>query len=311
LENTDENHNVTTAKIIKQLEKYNIPVERRTVYTDIDTLEDYGMEIERENGNYRVIERDFELYELQLLVDSVQSCKFITERKALELTKKLMKLASRHDRKTLERRSNYITNRIRSMNDSIFYHVDIIHECIYKDRKISFRYFTYTFKKEKAYMNNGKFYTVSPFALLWNDNNYYLVAYHDNKIKHFRVDKMEYIKAVDEKRDGREIFKNLDLSARSTKVFSMYGGEEERVTLRFSNNLSGVVIDRFGSDIYMLPDGEEHFTVSVNVEISPQFYGWLCGLGKNVKVISPDSVVNKMIDYVADITKMYETDTKT
>ena len=266
------------------------------------------MEIERENGTYRVIEREFELYELQLLVDSVQASKFITHDKAKEITEKLKKLASRYDRKTLERRS-YVANRIRNENDSVFYHIDNIHIAIAEKKKISFKYFTYTIDKNRSYMRNGEPYIASPYALLWNDNNYYLIAYEDGKIKHFRVDKMDSIKVLDDEEiDGIGAFDALKLDERSSKVFSMYGGEEERVTLRFRNHLTGVVIDRFGKDILMLKDGENHFTVSVAVEVSPQFYGWLCGLGKAVKIVSPDGVVEKMADYVAGIVEMYKTD---
>jgi predicted DNA-binding transcriptional regulator YafY len=317
LENTDENNSVTIKQITNSLkDRFNqkIAVERKTVYTDFDMLEDYGMDIDRdlEKGQYKLLSRDFALYELQLLVDSVQSSKFITQKIAKEITDKLKRLASRHDRKTLENRSNYVVNRIRSMNDSVFYHIDAIHECIADDKKLTFRYFTYTVEKKKSYMKKGEKYTVSPFALLWNDNNYYLLAYDGGKsIKHFRVDKMDNIKPLAEPRDGKDVFAALNLSERSAKVFSMFGGREERVTLRFRNHLTGVVIDRFGTEILMLKDGEQHFTVSVAVEVSPQFFAWLCGLGRAVRIISPDSVVKEMCGYVANITEMYQTSTKT
>lgn len=310
LENTDEEHSVKTSDITVSLtDRFNnkIPIERKTVYTDIDMLEDYGMEIDKDNGNYKVLQRDFDLYELQLLVDSVQSSKFITQKVAKTITDKLKKLASKYDRKTLERR-NYVANRIRSMNDSVFYHVDNIHACIAEDKKISFRYFTYTLKKEKSYFKKGEFYTVSPFALLWNDNNYYLLAYENKSMKHFRVDKMDNIKVLDEPREGKDDFKALKIDERSTKVFSMYGGRNEHVRLIFSNHLTGVVVDKFGLDIHMSVEDDKHFSIGVDVEVSPQFFGWLCGLGRAVRVIEPDSVVKEMGEYVSNIAEMYQAD---
>ena len=154
LENTDDNQGVNSKDIISHLENtHNIKSSRNTVYTDIDTLEDYGMEIvyDRQTQGYRVIRRDFEPYELQLLVDSIQSSKFVTAKKAKEITGKLRRFTSKHERRKLDRQS-YVPNRIRSMNDSVFYGLDAFHECIEGNRKISFRYFTtYSVKKEKIY----------------------------------------------------------------------------------------------------------------------------------------------------------------
>ena len=315
LENTDENHAVKTPDIIEHLEnEYDIPIERKTVYTDIKLLQDYGdtigIEIEYDTvtKGYKVIQREFELDELQLLIDSVQSSKFITQRKAKELTDKLKRQTSRHNRPLLDRRA-YVVNRIRNMNDSAYYGVDNIHAAIADDKKITFRYFNYNRQKEKEY--NKKNYLASPYALLWSDGNYYLMAFESGKMKHFRVDKMSDVKLSDEKRDGKGDFRVINLSERSSKVFSMYGGTEERITLRFSNHLVGVVFDRFGRDLMMIPDGEKHFTITVNVEISNQFFGWLCGLGRAVKIVSPAQIAEKMKAFVESITKMYETDTKT
>lgn len=314
LENTDENHFAKTPDIIEYLENtYSVTVERKTIYTDIKLLQDYGEAIDleivydaREKG-YKVMQREFELDDLQLLIDSVQSSKFITQRKAKELTDKLKRQTSRHNRPTLDRRA-YVANRIRNMNDSAFYGLDNIHAAIAEGIKISFRYFNYNISKEKEY--NKKSYAASPFALLWNEGNYYLLAYEGGKMKHFRVDKMDNVKLMDEKREGKDTFKALNLSERSTKVFSMYGGKEETVTLRFSNHLTGVVIDRFGKDVGIRPDGDKHFIVHVAVEVSPQFFGWLCGLGKAVRLVSPAPIVEQLRDYVKGIAGMYEADTE-
>ena len=223
------------------------------------------------------------------------------------MTDKLKKQTSRHNRSILDRRA-FVDNRIRNMNDSAFYGLDNIHAAIAEDKKITFRYFNYNIQKEKKY--NKKSYIASPFALLWNDGNHYLLAFESGKMKHFRVDKMDNVKLLDERRYGKEEYNTLRVSERSTKLFSMYGGAEERITLRFSNHLTGVVIDRFGKDIVMRPDGKNHFTIIVSVEVSNQFFGWLCGLGKAVKLVSPAPIVEQLKDYVMGIAGMYEVDTE-
>ena len=309
LENTDDEHYANVTDIIEHLAvEYDIHVDRKTIYADIKLLREYGEQFDIEiddrksTKGYRIMSREFELDELQLLIDSVQSSKFITDRKAKVLTDKLKRLTSRHNRRVLDRRA-YVANRIRNMNDSVFYFVDNIHAAIADDKKITFRYFTYNAQKEKEY--NRKSYIASPFALLWNDGNYYMMAFESGKMKYFRVDRMDNVKLTDEKRSGKGENREIILSERSTKVFAMYGGKEERVSLRFSNHLIGVVIDRFGRDIMMIPDGSKHFTVSVVVEISPQFFGWLCGLGKGVKITFPDEVIEQMKKHVDGIAGMY------
>lgn len=316
LENTNKDITVKREDIEDYLSKRcDISVERRTIYTDIKLLEKYGIKrgitvkYDYVKKGYKIEKRDFDINELQLLIDSVQSCKFITEKKAAELTNKLKKLASCHDRETLNYRS-YVTNRIRNMNDSELKHLNKIHYCIAKKQKLSFCYFSYNIRKEK--IHNKKLYIVSPYALLWDNNNYYLIANDGGKeVKHFRVDKMDNINIADEPREENDEYSPRNLSERATKVFSMYGGEEERITLRCINRMAGVIIDTFGAnDINMIPDGKSHFFVRVGVAVSPQFFAWLCGLGKTVKIVSPDSVVKKMAEYVAGIAKMYETDEK-
>lgn len=315
LENTDEDNSVKTADIINHLQKiHDISAERKSIYSDLGTLIDYGVDIdeeERKNGNYKILSRDFQLYELQLLIDSIQSSKFIPSETAQQITDKVKRFASRNDRKKLDRR-NYVANRIRSMNKSVFNYVDDIHICIAENKKLTFKYINYELRGKKTYMKKGEFYIVSPYALLWNDNNYYLLAYENGTMKHFRVDKMEKIAVVNEERNGQDEYKALNIDKRSTKLFSMFAGKEEHVELRFSNHITGVIVDRFGGDIFVLKDkdSENHSTVGVNVEVSQQFFGWLCGLGKAVKLLSPDSVVKKMAEYVVGISKMYETGEK-
>ena len=305
LKNTDETHTVKVQEIIEHFENYyKIPVEQKTVCSDLHLLDEYGYETQYDGRTrgWRIIVREFDTQELQLLIDSVQASRFITQKKAKELTDKLKAKASRFDRVLLERRC-YVPNRVRSMNDKIFYSLDDLHIAIANDWQITFRYFYFTPKKERAYYK--KTYSASPYALLWSDNNYYLLAYESGKMKHFRVDKMDGIDIVRTKREGKEVFKDMKLNERSLRMFSMFSGKVQKVKIRFSNHLANVVIDRFGRDVVMVPDDEKHFTIHTDIEVSPQFFGWLCGLGRGARILAPAEVVEEMGNYVKGIAEMY------
>lgn len=305
LEQTDETHTVKVQEIIDHFDNYHkIPIEQKTVCSDLHLLDEYGYETQYDGRTrgWRIIGREFETQELQLLIDSVQASRFITQKKAKELTDKLKAKASRFDRVLLERRC-YVPNRVRSMNDKIFYSLDDLHIAIANDWQITFRYFYFTPKKERAYYK--KTYSASPYALLWSDNNYYLLAYESGKMKHFRVDKMDGIELLAQKREGKEVFKDMKLSERSLRMFSMFSGKVQKVKIRFSNHLANVVIDRFGKDITMIPEDEKHFTIHTDIEVSPQFFGWLCGLGRGVRILAPSEVVEDMGNYVKGIAEMY------
>ena len=305
LKNTDETHTVKVQEIIEHFENYyKIPVEQKTVCSDLHLLDEYGYETQYDGRTrgWRIIVREFDTQELQLLIDSVQASRFITQKKAKELTDKLKAKASRFDRVLLERRC-YVPNRVRSMNDKIFYSLDDLHIAIANDWQITFRYFYFTPKKERAYYK--KTYSASPYALLWGDNNYYLLAYESGKMKHFRVDKMDGIAIVRTKREGKEVFKDMKLNERSLRMFSMFSGKVQKVKIRFSNHLANVVIDRFGRDVVMVPDDEKHFTIHTDIEVSPQFFGWLCGLGRGARILAPAEVVEEMGNYVKGIAEMY------
>ena len=253
LERTDDLHGLMLEEIAEALSAFGVEAERKTLYDDLEVLRTFGMDIvkrkEAKVVRYYVVSRSFELPELKLLVDAVQSSKFITHKKSLELIKKLECYASSHQARKLNRQV-YVANRIKTMNESIYYTVDYIHEAISANKKISFQYFHWNEKKERVLAHDGKSYRVSPFALTWDDENYYMIAYDSDaaKIKHFRVDKMLHLQLLEEKRDGAEQFEDFDMALYSQKTFSMFGGEEETVTLRCSNKLAGVVIDRFGND---------------------------------------------------------------
>lgn len=305
LEKTDETHPMTVAEIIAELAKYEITAERKSIYDDISMLRVFGLEIETQKSKstgYYVADRTFELPELKLLVDLVQSSKFITHKKSMELIAKISTLASVNEAHQLTREV-YVTNRIKTMNESIYYNVDRIHEAIGENRKISFQYFEYTVKKERRFKHDGAKYKISPFALSWDDENYYMIGYDSDaeKIKHYRVDKMVGIDITDELREGNGEFSKFDIAIYSQKIFGMFGGDEETVRLRFSNDLVGVVIDRFGKDIMIVPDGENHFTIMPRVFISPQFFGWLVSLGTKVQILEPQHVAKKYKEHIRQI----------
>ena len=285
-EKTDDEHYITMPEIMKELAKYDITADRKSIYNDLRDLSVLGIEVEGEpDGNryhYHVVDRAFELPELKLLVDAIQSSKFITEKKSNALIKKLETLVSKYDAQKLQRQV-FVSGRIKTMNESIYYTVDAIHNAISADKKIKFQYYQWNEKKEMELRHSGAWYHISPWGLSWNNENYYLVGYdsEEEKIKHFRVDKMLHIKLSNESRDGKEHFKKLDMADYAKKSFGMFGGKERTVKLLVKNNLAGVIIDRFGKDVMMIPADNEHFTVSVDIHVSKQFLGWVFSLGES------------------------------
>ena len=310
LEKTDEEHFLTLPEIVDELKAYDIAPDRKTLYADLRDLQQIGIEIEGEPvGNkyhYHVVDRTFELAELKLLVDAIQSSKFITERKTNALIKKLETLVSKYDAKKLQRQV-YVSGRIKTMNESIYYTVDTIHHAISENKKIRFQYFQWNVKKEMELRHGGAYYHISPWGLSWDDENYYLVGY-DSKaetIKHFRVDKMLRIQLSDEEREGKEYFKKLDMADYAKKSFGMFGGKEQRVKLLVDNSLAGVIIDRFGKDLIMVPVDADHFTVHVDVRVSGPFFGWIISLGNGVKIVGPDEVVEQMRKEIGRLNDQY------
>ena len=298
LTQTDENHPMSVAEMIEELAQYDVSAERKSVYDDLEALRLYGLDVvqtKSRSTGYYVGSREFELPELKLLVDSVQSSKFITHKKTLSLIKKIESLASAYDAQLLQRQV-YVRGRVKSMNESVYYNVDEVSGAITQDRKIRFKYFEYTVSKDRHYRHDGGFYEVSPFALMWDDENYYLVAWDGeaSMLKHYRVDKMTDIEFSDGPREGKKAFEAVDMSEYARMVFGMFTGTEQAVKLRFSNVLVGAVIDRFGREITVMPDGEDRFTVTLDVIVSPQFYAWLFAFGDKVEILAPDGVRAEM-----------------
>ncbi|MBR5343654.1 MAG: WYL domain-containing protein [Oscillospiraceae bacterium] len=307
---SDEAHPVTVQEMIEELARHDVAAERKTIYDDLETLRRFGLDIvqrkDRSTGYY-VASRDFELPELKLLVDSIQSSKFITQKKTLSLIRKLENLASVYEAQLLERQV-YVRGRVKSMNESVYYNVDEISGAITRDRAIRFKYFEFTLAGERRYRHEGAWYTVSPFALIWDDENYYLLAWDASaeRMKHFRVDKMTNIEPTEQRREGKETFKKLDMSSYTQRVFGMFGGEQQRVRLRFLNHLAGAVIDRFGKDTILTPDGDEHFIIAVDLVVSPQFFAWVFGFGAEAEILSPEAVRLQMGREAAKIAARYE-----
>ena len=310
LEKTDEDHYITMPQIMEELGKYDITADRKSIYADLRDLYELGIEVEGEPvGNryhYHVVSRSFELPELKLLLDAIQSSKFITERKTNALIKKLETLVSKYDATKLQRQV-YVTGRIKTMNESIYYTVDAIHDAISENKKIKFQYFQWNVKKEMELRHGGAYYHISPWGLSWDDENYYLVGYDSaaQTIKHYRVDKMLHIQVTDEVREGKEHFKRLDMADYAKKSFGMFGGTEQTVKLLVNNGLAGVIIDRFGKDVMMIPVDEEHFSVNVNIHVSGHFFGWIISLGEGVKIVGPTEVVEQMKAEIERLKKQY------
>ena len=292
--NTDEDHPAATAQLIQELERHEISAERKSVYDDMAALQQYGLDVQSRKGRaagWFIGERAFQLPELKLLVDAVQSSRFITRRKSDALIRKLEGLASVHQARQLQRQV-FVDRRVKTMNESIYYSVDKLHAALSAGKQVSFRYFDYNVRKERVFRHDGQRYTVSPRGLVWDNENYYLVAYdpRHGETRHYRVDKMAELAVTCLPRD-REGAEPFDMAAYAQRHFGMFTGREATVRLRCENRLAQVILDRFGMEVILVPDGADHFIVALELAVSPQFFGWLFGLGDGVELLSPDWAV--------------------
>ena len=311
IEKTDDEHFLTMPEIQKALEGYGVTADRKSLYDDLETLEHLGIEVIGEKSgrsyNYHVGKKQFEIAELKLLVDAIQSSKFITEKKSNALIKKLTGFASEYEAAQLKRQV-VVQGRIKTMNESIYYIVDDIYNAISKNKKIRFEYYKWNINKEME-RRRDKVYEVSPWALTWDDENYYLIAFDakDEKIKHYRVDKMRNIEMSDEKREGKAFFGKFDMASYSQMNFSMFGGKEVRVKILFENELVGVMLDRFGKEIPIHDSDKVGWSeTSVDVALSDQFLGWVFSLGTHVKIMEPKDVVNRFRDEIKNLDRLYD-----
>ncbi len=309
---TDDDNGITVAEIIEHLSEYGISAERKSIYSDFDTLEALGLPVLRLEGapaRYTLAERIFELAELKLLVDAIQSSRFITHEKSREIIDKLKLFAGERSSLLLNRQV-YVEDRVKTENSATLYIVDSIHRAINRGVQISFAYFDYNSDKQKQLRHGGERYLVSPKSLIWSDENYYLVAYDERAglIKNFRVDKMLRVKLEDSSISIAAERQRLNAADYSRKIFGMYGGSEELVTLEVRERLAGVMIDRFGpsGSFIKTPFG---FKTSVRVMLSPTFYSWVMSFGADVRILSPQYVRDDFLKRLSDISRIYNGDT--
>ena len=306
-EHTDEEHTLTVAEIIAHLEGWDIKAERKSIYSDMEALRQFGLDVQCRKGRspgWFLGERPFQLAELKLLVDAVQSSRFITQRKSGQLIRKLESQASLHQARQLQRQV-YVDRRVKTMNESVYYTIDKLHTAIAGRKAVSFLYFEYNVRKERVYRHEGRRYTVSPAGLIWDSENYYLAGYDHRscQMRHYRVDKMADLAVTCLPLTG--VPEPFDMASYAGKHFGMFSGREGQVTLRCRSSLVGVVLDRFGMDAILVPDGESHFTVTVAAVVSPQFLGWLFGLGDGVELLRPAWAVEQLQNQLAAVWGLY------
>ena len=309
LEETDEDHDLTLNEIVEKLKAYNVTAERKSLYSDIENLRTFGLDIigmqYGKTYHYKVASRQFQLVELKLLVDAVQSSRFITEKKSDELIAKLESYASKYEAKKLARQVN-VNGRVKTMTERINYSVDKILVALNEESQIKFQYFTWTADKKMELKHGGAYYSVSPWALCWDDEKYYLVGYDNReyKIKHFRVDKMADVSVVYEEREGKEEFSKMQMSEYTNRLFGMFDGNLETVTLLCENHAANVIIDRFGTEIPLLKTDAEHFTVRVRVSVSKLFLSWIMAI-PGVKIVAPERMVDMLKSEIKRLQEMY------
>ncbi len=303
--NTDEDHALKAADILERISAEGLKCDRKTLYDDINSLMDAGVDIIHEpGGGYKLLSRDFEDVEIRLLVDAVYSSKFISSQKTKVLAGKLKTLTSESQASSITRQ--IYSSDSKTPNEDVLYNVDSLSRAIQDNKQVSFEYLVWGANK-KLVTKGDKIRILSPWALIWQDQNYYLMAYDDaaGKMKHFRVDKMRNVSVTDSLRNGREEFESLDMSEYLESTFSMYGGKQETVTLDFPEELIGIAYDRFGTDVKQRPGDKGRILVRTKCYVSNQFYGWLSGLGGDVKLVSPDSVVSSYRSFLKDLIKLY------
>jgi len=305
-EKTDEDHPATMPEILAYLHARGVEAERKSIYTDLDALYDFGMDVRKdERGkSYQWFDREFELPEVKLIIDSVASSKFLSEKKSDALIKKLGTLCSEHQRKEL-RRQVRVMGRAKSMNNSVLINVDQLHAAIAANTTVRFKYFHYNVKMERVYSRKGEVYEVSPWALLYDNDNYYLYAFVDGEFRNYRVDRMASVEQGTKERQGKEAFEKKDMPAFSKSTFGMFNGQEERVEMVFHNRMMDVVIDKFGKEVWLEKVDEWHFKISVPVAVSPQFFAWVFGLGNYVTITGPEHVKQQMKDMLDAVSSRY------
>jgi predicted DNA-binding transcriptional regulator YafY len=308
LEQTDAKNAMTAQELCGALAAYGVPANRHSIYDDVETLRRYGLDIIHlpgKGGGYYIGQRDFELPELKLLVDAVQSSRLITARKSRELIDKLAKLASREQAKQLNRQV-WVSGRAKALNERVYYSIDAIHGAINDGKKISFKYFDYNAGKKRIYRKNSQAYVRTPVALCWNDDSYYLITYSAKHggFANFRVDRMESVEILGEGADkwGRGEF---SISGYVKRTFGMWSGETVKARLAFDESLVSVALDHFGSETRLNDIGGGRFSVSAEVSASPVFLGWMFQFGTKAEILEPDALRSAMRGHIAAAADIY------
>lgn len=312
LANTDENNCLSAQDLIDYLAEREVFVERKTIFSDIATLKEFGLDIglkkSKDASGYYIASRDFELAEIKLITETILSCRYISAKKSKALIDKLQTLVGPSERKELKREV-FVQGRVKTDNESIYYNVDALHDAMISNQEITFLYLNWNKNKELEARKNGKPYRVSPWALTIKDENYYLIAYDDKAgiIKHYRVDKMKDIKKISRsKRLGKDIISTYDIGSYTNQNFGMFSGEEDTVTLIVPDNKLGIILDRFGKDIDIRTLKDGRISCRVNVLVSQQFYGWVTGIGTDIEISGPIEVKREYQEYLKKILNIYE-----
>ena len=301
-EKTDREHPMSVAEIIQYLDGYGISVERKAVYDDIETLRFFGMKIGNRRGRkagYYLEERKFALPELKILMDAVQSSRFLTQEQSRDLLRKLETLTSISEAKKLQSQT-YTVPGVKSLNGEIYKNIEGIYDAIAGNQQITFQYYEWDLSKNLKKKRGGERYRVSPWKLIWKNENYYLLGLDEKSeiVKHYRVDKIKHINIEKQKRNGESIFRNFDMEKFTAGTFGMFGGKETPVRMEFENRFAGVVLDRFGQDVMLISRDEEHFSMQTQISVSPKFFGWLASLGSGAVIVSPENVRREYISFL-------------
>lgn len=303
---TDPDHGLTMPQLIEKLGERGVSAERKSLYKDISALQDFGMDIrmlQRQPVEYALAERDFELSQLMLLIDAVQSSRFLSDGASRALVKSITQMASTSERAALNKQV-HVHGRPRRQNQSEFIAVDKLHDAMASRRKVSFRYFKYDAHKNRVARRGGATHVVTPVNLTYSDGNYYLVAFSadDNQIRNYRIDRMEQIAKLEEPAERNDAIAGYDPDEVGSCVFGMYDGKRVRAQLKVGADLMNVVIDRFGKDVQSRAvDGGAAAEVSVVVRESPVFYGWLATLGADAEVMAPASLREGYLAWLSGI----------